>query len=210
MWIFHTLATCLLLVVYQALALKCGEDVNPNKSSTGFFNGPPSVLEAGKDCNVTVLLPEGNSSITVHLSLVSIAPGDRLLIYDGIQNLLASFTAETVANKVLVGFQSKMVFAFKPLAASSKSTWSARYNTEECAVSLQNSWVLSLDSPSYVNTSAERELECTYTVTSFLPTDFIAAAAFTEFSLSGNSSLDIDGAQGSPSYTGELTLFDQG
>ncbi|GFS17039.1 hypothetical protein ElyMa_003229200 [Elysia marginata] len=199
MWTIWTL--CMLTVAYHycsAQTLKCGDYVNKENVTQGSFSGLPSGLEAQTACNLTIVLPKGNASITVHLKTLDIAQGDSLFVYDGTQNLLASFTAMSVTGQVLVGFQPEMVFVFTPNVTKSKSTWEVDFNTEGCAISVQNSWITSLDSPSYVETSkadAGQEFQCVYTVTSFLPGGYIAAAAFTAFNLAEGSSLEVQGAQ---------------
>ncbi|KAK3778371.1 hypothetical protein RRG08_052226 [Elysia crispata] len=202
MWMFYTLSLCFLALACQhALALTCGDNVNTKNQTTGFFSGPPEGYKAKQPCNLTISLPDGNLTINVKLSMVSMADNDSLLVYDGENALLANFTSKSDFDKVLIGFQEKLTFTFKPSGPKSRSSWSASFDTIDCQVNIQNNWIIKLDSPIYLKTTTSKDLECTYTLTNLLPADYIAAAAFTAFSFSGNSSLQIEGAQGNPKYT---------
>ena len=78
-----------------ALALTCGDNVNTKNQTTGFFSGPPEGFKAKQPCNLTISLPDGNLTINVKLSMVSMADNDSLLVYDGENALLANFTSKS-------------------------------------------------------------------------------------------------------------------
>ncbi|GFN98649.1 hypothetical protein PoB_002515500 [Plakobranchus ocellatus] len=143
---------------------------------------------------------------TVQLSNVHLAPGDAFLVYDGDKMLLANFTARLVARQILVGFQQNTTFVFIPREVKSQSSWMVNYDTKECDVNIENSWTTSFSSPTYVKESSKLPLQCTYTVTSFQPADYIAAAALTAFSLTGDSSLEVYGVQGNSNKTSKLKV----